>query len=156
VAISFLCVTSIEAPIDSVFDLARDIDVHMESMQNSGERAIAGVTAGRIGLREQVTWRGRHFGIPFRLTSRIEEMTAPSWFVDEQLRGPFRRYRHEHRFLETKGTTEMRDQVFFRAPFGPVGWLVERLILGHYMKHLIETRNAHIKSVAEGKPTTPS
>jgi hypothetical protein len=41
--------TSIAAPIERCFDLARSIDLHMASTNWSGERAIAGVTSGLIG-----------------------------------------------------------------------------------------------------------
>jgi hypothetical protein len=55
--------TSIAAPIERVFDLARSIDLHMKSTSRTGERAIAGTTSGLIGLGQGVTWRARHFGI---------------------------------------------------------------------------------------------
>ena len=53
--------TSIAAPIERCFDLARSIDLHMASTDWSGERAVAGVTSGLIGPGQEVTWRGRHF-----------------------------------------------------------------------------------------------
>jgi hypothetical protein len=66
VTVAFVHRTMIDAPPDVVFDLSLDIDAHLASMARSGERAIAGVTTGQIGLGEEVTWRARHFGIPFR------------------------------------------------------------------------------------------
>jgi hypothetical protein len=54
--------TSIAAPTERVFDLARSIDLHTERTAGTGERAVAGVTSGLIGLGEEVTWRARHFG----------------------------------------------------------------------------------------------
>ena len=56
--------TDIMAPIDVVFDLARSIDAHLDSMGQSREQAIAGVASGLIGLGEQVTWKATHFGVP--------------------------------------------------------------------------------------------
>jgi len=47
--------TSIAAPIERCFDLARSIDLHMASTNWSGERAIAGVTSGLIGAGQEVT-----------------------------------------------------------------------------------------------------
>jgi uncharacterized protein YndB with AHSA1/START domain len=55
--------TRIEAPIEQVFDLARDIDLHARSMAHTNERAVAGRTSGRIRQGETVTWRATHFGI---------------------------------------------------------------------------------------------
>jgi hypothetical protein len=53
--VEFEAVTEIGASPDVVFDLSLDIDEHLGSMADSGERAIAGVTSGKIGLGEEVT-----------------------------------------------------------------------------------------------------
>ena len=132
-----------------MFDLALSIDAHVESMARSGERAIGDRRTGVLGLDESVTWRARHFGIPFTMTSRIVELDRPNFFVDEQLRGPFRRFRHEHAFQGDGAGTLMVDRVKFDAPFGPIGDLVERLALGGYLARLIDERNEHLKSAAE-------
>lgn len=65
--------TRIGAPVEVVLDLSLDIDAHMASMAHSGERAIGGVTSGLIGLGEEVTWRARHFGIPFTMPGAAGE-----------------------------------------------------------------------------------
>ena len=141
----------IAAPIEAVFDLSLDIDAHVESMGASGERAVAGVTSGRIGLGEDVTWRATHFRIPFTMTSRVTELDRPRRFVDEQQRGPFRRFRHEHVFEidGSGGGTVMVDRISFDAPAGIVGRLVERLVLARYVEGLIEQRSRHTKAEAE-------
>jgi ligand-binding SRPBCC domain-containing protein len=113
-------------------------------MAQSREEAVSGVTSGLISLGEEVTWRAWHFGVPLRMTSRITEMQSPDYFVDEQVRGPFRRFRHVHEFHQgTLGTT-MVDRIEFEAPFGPIGRLVEKLVLARYLQKLIETRNQHL------------
>lgn len=68
-------------------------------------------------------------------------MEAPGYFVDEQGKGPFRRFRHVHEFSEDPAGTVMVDRIEFEAPFGPLGRLVEKLVLAHYLWNLIETRN---------------
>ena len=45
----------VEAPIERVFDLALSVDLHKASMAASNERAVGGVTRGRIGLGEEFT-----------------------------------------------------------------------------------------------------
>lgn len=141
--------TRIEAPIERVYDLARDIDLHARSMAHTNERAVAGRTSGRIGRGETVTWRARHFGITWSLTSRIVVADAPTTFVDEQVRGPFRSFRHEHRFESIGGATVMTDRWEHVAPFGPLGRLVDRLLLEQHMRGLLETRNRVLKDEAE-------
>jgi ligand-binding SRPBCC domain-containing protein len=141
--------TDIRAPIDVVFDLARDIDLHARSMAQTGERAVAGRTSGRIELGETVTWRARHFGITWSLTSRITVVERPTRFVDEQERGPFTSFRHEHRFEDGPDGTRLIDDWQHVSPFGVLGRLVDRLVLARYMRRLLETRNEWLKAEAE-------
>jgi|SRR5581483_8849107 len=79
-------ITVINAPIEKVFDLARSIDLHMESTKHTGEQAIAGKTSGLIELGETVTWSARHFGIRQSLASKITEFDRPNFFVDEMVK----------------------------------------------------------------------
>jgi ligand-binding SRPBCC domain-containing protein len=151
--VRFACVTPIAAPPEIVFDLSLDVDEHVRSMARSGERAVTrrgtGITSGHIGLDEEVTWKARHFGVPFRMTSRVVELHRPTRFVDEQVRGPFRRFHHEHRFEGTGTGTRMIDTISFDAPFGPLGRVTEQLLLGRYLRDLIAQRNEHLRVVAE-------
>jgi ligand-binding SRPBCC domain-containing protein len=136
-------------PADA-FDLARDLDAHLSSMRASGERIVAGRSGGLIGPGESVAWRARHLGLPFTLMSRITAFEPGVLFVDEQIAGPFRRLRHEHRFVDHDGGCLMTDDITFEAPLGALGRLAERLVLDRYMRDLIETRNRHLLAAARG------
>lgn len=113
-------------------------------MAQSREEAVGGVTSGLISLGEEVTWRAWHFGLPLQMTSRITEMETPDYFVDEQVKGPFRRFRHVHEFSQDPAGTTMVDRIEFAAPFGLIGCLAEKLVLARYLRKLIETRNRHL------------
>ncbi|MEV7012129.1 SRPBCC family protein [Streptosporangium sp. NPDC051022] len=146
----FEIVTHVMAPPERVFDISLDVDVHSASMAGSSEEAVAGVTAGGLRLGDTVTWRARHFGIRWRMTSTISAYERPGYFVDEQVSGPFRRWYHAHRFRrDDHGGTVMSDIVEFAAPLGPLGRVAETLALRHYMPRLIRIRNRYIKQVAE-------
>ncbi|MFJ5700239.1 SRPBCC family protein [Arthrobacter sp. NPDC093139] len=147
-AASFECTTRTTLGKEELFDLARSIDAHKESMARSREQAVAGVTSGLISLGEEVTWRAWHFGVPLRMTSRITEVQAPDYFVDEQVRGPFRSFRHVHEFSEDADGTVMLDRIEFAAPLGPLGRLVEKLVLTRYLRKLVEQRNRHLAAGA--------
>ena len=54
--------TKIKAPIETVFNLSRNIDIHLLSTSQTNEKAVAGKTSGLIELNETVTWKGKHFG----------------------------------------------------------------------------------------------
>jgi hypothetical protein len=85
-------------------------------------------------LGDTVTWRARHFGIVFRMTSAITEYDYPTRFVDEQQRGPFRRWWHEHTFTAMPGgRTQMIDVVEFQSPLGSAGSMADGLVPRHYM-----------------------
>jgi ligand-binding SRPBCC domain-containing protein len=139
----------ISAPPDVVFDLSRSIDAHSASMSKSAERAVGSITEGHIELGEHVTWRARHFGFTFQMTSRIAEMDRPRRFVDEQVDGPFRHWRHVHSFEAEADGTCMVDTIDYEVPFGLPGRAVDRLFLNRYLTNLIAQRNNFIKQAAE-------
>lgn len=148
-AASFVCETRIAAPPEAAFDASLDIELHVRSMAASGERAVGGVTTGRIGPGETVTWRARHFGIRWTMTSEIADFERPARFVDRQVRGPFARFRHEHRFEpDGSSSTRMLDLIEFAAPLGLLGRLVEPVLRRH-LRRLIEERNRHVRRAAE-------
>jgi ligand-binding SRPBCC domain-containing protein len=77
-------------------------------------------------------------------------MNAPHSFTDEQIRGPFRYFRHEHLFRPHGAGTLMMDRVSFAAPLGFLGRIAERLVLIRYMRRLIEQRNSFLRGGVEG------
>lgn len=148
---SFSLVTRTRHRSVDVFDLSLSIDAHLGSMASSRERAVAGVTSGAIGLGESVTWRARHFGVWFRLTSTITALERPSRFVDEQTRGPFRLFRHEHTFTDASEGAVMIDTITLASPV--FGRLAERFVLVPYLRRLIEQRNRHLLELLDaGSP----
>jgi ligand-binding SRPBCC domain-containing protein len=143
-------VTEVAAPIEKVFDVSRNIDVHQQSQARHKERAIGGKTSGLIEEGEEVTWEAVHFGIRQRLTSRIVAMKRPTYFRDSMVAGAFARLDHEHIFEVCQdGSTRMSDVFDYTSPFGPVGVLADALFLQNYMRRLLEERNLVIKRVAE-------
>ncbi len=141
--------TLIAAPAERVFDLARDLDFHQRSLEHTGERAVGGRVSGLIELGEEVEWEARHFGIRQRLRSRITGMARPFSFTDIQVRGPFKAFEHRHDFHEVRGGTLMVDHWHHRAPFGPLGWLADRLFLERHMRRLLMARNEALRIEAE-------
>lgn len=143
--------THIAAPRERCFDLARSVELHVRSTAATGERAVAGKTAGLLALGDEITWRARHLGVRQSLSGRITAYDRPRHFQDTMLRGAFARLRHDHFFdaAPDGGGTVMRDVLDFAAPLGPLGWLAERLFLTAYLRRFLQARNRELKAVAE-------
>lgn len=139
----------IGAPAERCFDLSRSIDLHVASVESTGERAIAGVTRGLIGPGEEVTWRARHLGVRQTLTTRITAFDRPRHFRDSMVRGAFSRFDHDHHFTPRDGGTDMRDAFDFSSPLGPLGRIADALLLTRYLRGFLMRRNRVIKDAAE-------
>jgi ligand-binding SRPBCC domain-containing protein len=143
--------TLIHAPVQRVFDLSRSIDLHVDSMAHTRERAIAGKTSGLISLGESVTWEGRYLGVKQRLKVHITAMDAPHSFTDEQLKGAFKSFKHVHTFQEIAEGTLMIDAFSYESPFGFIGRWFNALVLDRYLRRMLNLRNQTILKVAEAE-----
>ena len=139
----------IRASPAEVFTAAIDPALHVESMARYGETMIKGPDGGVFTEGSTVTWRARHFGVPFHLTSVVFDIDPPHRFRDRQTKGPFAEFHHEHVFDEHPDGTLMRDTITFRSPFGPIGTLVDRLFMHEYMRRLIDERGAMLARALE-------
>ncbi len=147
----------IAAPIELVFDLSRDIDVHQQSQTRHREQAVAGRTSGLINEGEEVTWEAVHFGVRQQLRSHITKMQRPVHFQDVMISGAFKRFEHDHFFTTLPdGRTLVTDVFDYTSPFGPLGKIADALFLKAYMHNLLTERNALIKHLAESSATRRS
>lgn len=60
-------------------------------------------------------------GIPLRFSSEIIHVNPPYYFVDEQRKGPYKIWHHEHHFLELKDGVKITDKLYYSLPFGMLG-----------------------------------
>lgn len=65
-----------------------------------------------------IEYRIRLHGIPLRWLTEITAWEPPNRFVDEQRRGPYRQWIHEHTFIPRGDGTEVRDFVRYKVPGG--------------------------------------
>lgn len=144
--------STIHARIQLVFDLARSIDLHQISAEQTQEKAIAGKTSGLIELHETVTWRAKHFGIYQTLTTKITAFDKPNYFVDEMVQGAFKNFVHTHKFEDVPEGTIMTDVFVYQSPLGILGKLADVLFLKNYMTRFLMKRNEVIKVYAEKIP----
>jgi ligand-binding SRPBCC domain-containing protein len=80
-----------------------------------------------IRMGTLIDYRLRINGFPVRWRTRISAWEPPYRFVDEQVRGPYRLWTHEHNFAEHNHGTLMRDVVRYAVPGGAIiHWLFVR------------------------------
>ena len=151
-------VTRIEAAPGVCFDLARDVEVHAETLAETGERVTLRPAHRLLRLGDEVEFEGRHLGVRQRLRARITAFDRPRHFRDEMVRGAFRSFVHDHAFAPEAGGTCMTDRVRFEAPGGLLGRLVERAVLRPYLTQLIAARGRALRRLAEttAPPSAPA
>ena len=89
-----------------------------------------------------IEYRLRLHGIPLRWQSEITVWEPPLRFVDEQRRGPYRRWIHEHTFTQCGNGCEMRDFVRYSVPGG---WLVNLLFVQRDVRRIFEYRSRKLR-----------
>jgi ligand-binding SRPBCC domain-containing protein len=85
-----------------------------------------------------IDYQLRIHGIPVRWQTEITAWEPPFRFVDEQKRGPYRVWIHEHRFEEKDGGTIMTDNIRY-AVYG--GALIQKLFVSRDVEMIFEFRN---------------
>jgi ligand-binding SRPBCC domain-containing protein len=124
-------------------------------------RHLGLLTPPRLGLRlltPDVTlaagavldFRLRWLGLPLRWRAYIREWDPPYRFVDVQVRGPWARWEHRHRFLEEGGGTWIEDRVTYRLPFGPLGRLAHGLVVRRRLRALWAYRQQRLGALLVG------
>jgi hypothetical protein len=77
----------------------------------------------------------RGLGLRSRWLVIVRELDPPYRFVDAQIRGPFARWEHRHRFLDGReradgpAGTWVEDRVTYRLPAGPIGRVAHAVVV---------------------------
>ncbi|MGZ7091252.1 MAG: SRPBCC family protein [Candidatus Angelobacter sp.] len=89
----------------------------------------------------------RVHGIPLRWTSEIIEWEPPHRFVDLQLRGPYKLWRHEHRFEARDGGTLISDTITLALPLGILGQLAYKIKVRSDVQEIFAFREKKIRAL---------
>lgn len=101
-----------------------------------------------------IDYRLSLFGVPFRWRTLIEVFEPGVRFVDVQLRGPYRLWRHLHEFEDAPGGTLMRDRVEYALPLGPLGALAHVLFVRRQVDAIFRHRTVAVERLL-GRPLRP-
>jgi ligand-binding SRPBCC domain-containing protein len=102
------------------------------------------LTPGEIPMRvgALIDYQIRIHGIPVRWRTEIADWNPPHSFVDQQLRGPYRLWRHTHTFTEKNGGTLCGDRVEYAVPGGA---LVNKLFVRRDVEKIFAYRAEALK-----------
>lgn len=104
---------------------------------------------GPIQMREGVRlhYRIRPLGLPQRWVSVITEWDPPRGFVDEQVRGPYRFWRHVHRLRPVEAGTEIEDRVEYALPLGLLGRLAHAILVRRQLDSIFAYRERRVRDL---------
>ena len=96
-----------------------------------------------------IDYKLRVRGLPMRWRTLISAWEPPHRFVDEQIRGPYRQWIHEHTFEPRDGGTLARDVVHYAVPFN---FLAHPLFVRSEVEKIFAFRQEALRKRFGGKP----
>jgi ligand-binding SRPBCC domain-containing protein len=97
-----------------------------------------------------IDYRLALFGVPLAWRTRIEAFDPPVRFIDRQVWGPYRLWRHTHEFREQDGGTLMTDRVEFELYLGLIGSAANAVIVRRLLAQIFDFRHQAIESLLGG------
>lgn len=89
----------------------------------------------------------RLFGVPMKWRTLIDVFDPEERFVDEQLRGPYKLWRHTHTFEDVAGGTMVRDHVEYELPLGPLGTIAHAVFVRRQLKTIFDFRAKTMREI---------
>jgi len=90
-----------------------------------------------------IDYKLRLRGFPMHWRTKITVWEPPVRFVDQQIRGPYRQWIHEHSFEERDGGTLVRDGVRYAVPFD---FLVHRWLVRPDIERIFAYRGQMLRT----------
>jgi len=87
------------------------------------------------------------FNISIKWATEIAQVNELKYFIDNQIKGPYKIWHHEHRFKEIANGIEMRDILFYELPYGAFGRLVHKLFIKKKVEEIFNYRSEKIKEL---------
>lgn len=143
--------TFIKAPVERVFDLCRNTTVYKKALEGRKESLVAGTTGILVNAGDTITLSAKHLGKTRMITARVIEMNIPEKFVEEQVKGDLKSFRHEHHFKSVENGTLVIDLVEMEEPRDAIGSILGKLFMKKYFETLLNKRNALVKLYAESE-----
>ena len=102
-----------------------------------------------IKMRQGATiaYKLRVRGVPVHWLTEIERWNPPFEFLDAQVKGPYKLWRHTHRFFQVEGGTRIVDIVSYTLPFGVLGRIVHKLLVARDLSAIFNHRQQRVHAL---------
>ena len=87
--------------------------------------------------------------VPVEWVTKITEADGPYRFIDEQVKGPYKLWRHEHRFTPVAEGVMMEDVVHYDVGFGSAGKWINRWVVEKKLKEIFDHRHSIVHKIFE-------
>lgn len=87
------------------------------------------------------------FNIPMTWVTEITQVQEQRYFVDEQRKGPYRMWHHEHHFVEVEGGVEMTDILHYDVGKGIFGRIASWLFVDKRVREIFEFREKKLREL---------
>lgn len=81
----------------------------------------------------------------FNWTTKITDVNEPFYFIDEQIHGPYKIWRHEHLFREVSGGILVTDIVTYEIGKSFFGWMAGKLFVHRKVKEIFRYRHSKLE-----------
>jgi len=131
--------TILNAPLDEAFAFFSKAE-NLGMLTPAAMRFSISGEVPEIGEGTMIDYRLRVGPVPIAWQSRIADWLPGVRFVDQQERGPYRSWYHEHSFRAEGTSTVMEDRVYYAPPLSLLGRLANRVFIVPTLRRIFQYR----------------
>ena len=135
----------IEKPLSEVFDFFKDAKNLEKITPEYLQFKVLSMNTKDIKEGSLINYKLKLRGIPFKWKTLISKFKENDMFIDQQEKGPYKKWVHTHTFSEVNGGTLINDHVVYKLPLGSVG----RIVAGRFVKNDVENIFSYRKEVID-------
>lgn len=96
---------------------------------------------------QQIRYKLTVLGWPVTWVTRITDVETGTRFIDEQIQGPYARWRHVHEFKRVPLGVEMTDTITYTPPFGLLGRVANAVFIRRELRRIFGYRRARLEEI---------
>lgn len=142
-----------EQVLDSQLDAVWDYFSSPENLDeltpsNMGFEILSKRPLARMYEGQEIEYKVRPvLNIPIYWKTRITEVKDQKYFIDEQLKGPYKLWKHKHTFSEEDGKVLMKDKVEYMLPFSLLGNITHSLYVKARLQEIFDYRYNKVNEI---------